>query len=70
MCDSDIMLILSPQNKENKNKKIKQLESTILNSDIKWFLDKDNIERQVCFKNSVNDRVVLVNILRIDLGIF
>ena len=36
----------------------------------RWFLDEDNVKRQVRFKNGVNDKVILANILRIDFDIF
>jgi len=30
----------------------------------RWFLDENNVKDMLCFKNNVDDEVVLVNILR------
>ena len=34
------------------------------NSSSRWFLNEDNIKAEIDFKNSVNNEIILLNILR------
>ena len=35
----------------------------------RWLLDEDNIKWGICFENSVDDEIVLVNVLRKDMNV-
>ena len=36
----------------------------------RWLLDEDNIEQELCLKDSVDDEVILMNVLWKDTKIF
>ena len=36
----------------------------------RWLLDKDDIEQEIYLENSVNNKIILINILRKDTNVF